>query len=303
MQTILITGASGLIGTHLTPMLQSKGYRVIHLSRAAGNKNGIETFTWNVGKKIIDDKAVEQADYIIHLAGAGIADKKWTEERKKEIIGSRTDSTRLLFESLKRSNKKLDAFISASAIGYYGAVTSEKIFTEEDPAENDFMGTCCKLWEESVEPVTALGMRTVKIRVGIVLANDGGALPKMAAPVKFGIGSALGTGKQYTPWIHIDDICGIFIKAIEDENMHGVYNGVAPGPVTNYDLTKAIAKVLHKPFFMPNVPVFVLKVLFGKMTAMFLEGSRVSSAKTEIAGYVFKFRKMEDALADLLIKK
>jgi uncharacterized protein len=300
MKTILITGASGLIGKHLTSLLIRKGYRVIHLSRKASQQDGIETFVWNVHKKTIDETAVYQADYIIHLAGAGIADKKWTEERKKEIISSRTDSTHLLFESLKRNNKKLNAFISASAIGYYGAVTREKVFTEDDPAENDFMGTCCRLWEESVDRISSLGIRTVKIRVGIVLANDGGALPKMVTPVKFGIGSGLGTGKQYTPWIHIDDICNIFLMAIENESMKGVYNGVAPEPVTNNELMKLIAKRLRRPYFLPNIPVLLLKLIFGEMTAMFLEGSRVSSEKIKKAGYTFKFRKTEDALKNLL---
>jgi len=301
MKTVLITGASGLIGKHLTPKLQSRGYRVIHLSRSASAKNGVETFTWDVGKRMIDDRAVEQANYIIHLAGAGIADSKWTEERKKEVISSRTDSTHLLAEALQRNDKKLAAFISASAVGFYGAVTSEKNFTENDPAAKDFMGTCCRLWEASSKPITSMGIRTVKIRVGIVLTPKEGALAKMAAPVKFGIGSALGSGKQYMPWIHIDDICGIFIKALEDETLKGVYNGVAPEPVTNRELTQSIAKTLKKPFFFPNVPSFALKMLFGKMSEMFLQGSRVSSEKIEKAGYDFKYKKVEDALEDLLV--
>ncbi|MCW3105453.1 MAG: hypothetical protein JWO09_3893 [Bacteroidetes bacterium] len=301
MKTVLITGASGLIGKHLTPQLQSRGYRVIHLSRSASSKGGVETFTWDVGKGMIDDRAVEQANYIIHLAGAGIADSKWTGERKKEVISSRTDSTHLLAEALKRNDKKLAAFISASAIGFYGAVTSDKNFTENDPAAKDFMGTCCRLWEASSKAITAMGIRTVKIRVGIVLTAKEGALAKMAAPVKFGVGSALGSGKQYMPWIHIDDICGIFIKALEDEALKGIYNGVAPEPVTNKELTKSIARTLRKPFFFPNVPSFALKMLFGKMSEMFLEGSRVSSEKIENAGYAFKYRKVEDALENLLI--
>jgi uncharacterized protein (TIGR01777 family) len=300
MKTILITGASGLIGKHLTSLLISKGYRVIHLSRKASQKDGIETFVWDVNSKTIDDTAVYQADYIIHLAGAAIADKRWTEVRKREIINSRTESTRLLFESIKRNNKKLEAFISASAIGYYGAVTSDHIFTEEDPAENDFMGTCCKLWEDSSELISSLEIRTVKIRVGVVLANDGGALPKMMGPVKLGIASGLGTGRQFVPWIHIDDLCNIFLKAIEDENMHGVYNGVASSPVTNKELTRTIARVLQKPYFLPNVPGFVLKALFGKMAVIFLEGSRVSSEKIQKAGYDFKYPRVADALKNLL---
>jgi uncharacterized protein len=302
METVLITGASGLISQHLTPLLQHKGYRVIHLSRKAGHVNGVETFTWNVEQRTIDDQAVKQADYIVHLAGTAIADKKWTEERKQEIISSRTESTRLLHESILRSNKKLKAFVSASAIGFYGAMTTDKIFTEQDAPADDFMGTCCRLWEESSEPISQKGIRTVKIRVGIVLSEKDGALAKMLAPVKLGIGSALGTGRQYMPWIHIDDMTGIFLKAIEDENMQGIYNGVSPEHITNKEMMSSIAKVEHKPFFFPNVPSFILRLLFGKMAEMFLEGSRVSPAKIEKAGYVFKFRKLEDALKNVLKK-
>lgn len=233
MKTILITGASGLIGSHLTSLLLGSGYRVLHLGRSNPKNGRIETFIWNISKSIIDDNAVKQADYIIHLAGAGITDKRWTKERKEEITSSRTKSTRLLFESIQRNNRKPQAFISASAIGFYGAVTQEKIFTEDEPAGTEFLGTCCKLWEASVDQLSSLNIRIVKIRVGVVLASDGGAMPLIARPVRFGLGAAIGSGKQHIPWIHIDDICGIFLKAIEDIEMHGAYNAVAPEPVTN----------------------------------------------------------------------
>ncbi len=300
METILITGASGLIGSHLTSLLKDKGYRVIHLSRKAGSRNGIVTFVWDLKKRMIDDDAVKQADHIIHLAGAGIADERWNDARKKEVIDSRTKSSELLFESIKRCNQHLKTFVAASAIGYYGAITNEKIHTETDLPATDFMGTTCKLWEESVDPIAQLGARTVKIRVGIVLAADGGALEKMMAPVRFGVGSPLGTGKQYMPWIHMDDMCGIFIKAIEDKQMHGIYNGVAPQHINNKELMQAIAKVMHRPFFFPNVPSVVLKVIFGEMAEMFLEGSRVSDEKILKAGYLFKHPGLNEALQNLL---
>jgi uncharacterized protein len=300
MQTILITGASGTIGRHLTKLFQSKGYRVIHLSRHTSNEGSVETFVWNVEKKIIDDRAIAQADYVIHLAGAGIAEKRWTKKRKEEIVNSRVNSAQLLVDSIIRTNKKLKAFISASAIGYYGAVTADTIFTEESEPGNDFLANCCRLWEKSVDPFSSLGIRTVKIRTGIVLEKHSGILSKMLLPVKLGIGSALGTGKQYVPWIHIDDICGIYLKAVEDTHMNGAYNAVASEQITNKELIRTIAKTMHKPFFLPNIPAFILKIIFGEISNAFLEGSPVSGSKIKNAGYEFKFKTSEEALQNLL---
>lgn len=299
METVLITGASGLVGQHLTPLLQQKGYRVVHLSRSVPEKAGVETFKWDVHKQEIDARAVEQADYIIHLAGAAIADKEWSNERKKEIIGSRVESTHLLFKALLHTPKKLKGFVSASAIGYYGAVFSERIYTETDPAGTDFVAITCKFWEGAAETVAKLGIRVVKIRTGIVLSTQGGALPKMAKPVKFFIGSSLGTGKQYVPWIHIEDLCSIYLKAIEDPSMHGPYNAVAPEGVTNKDFIRSLAKVLHRPLILPPVPAFLINFIFGELAQLVLKGSRVSCQKIENAGYHFKFKTLFSALANL----
>ncbi len=300
METVLITGASGLIGTRLTELLISKNYHVIHLSRT--KNDAIETYTWNINEQKIDDRAIEKADYIIHLAGTGIADKRWTKERKQEIIDSRIKSSELLFESIKRINKKLKGFVSASAIGFYGAITSEKIFSEEDIAATDFLGSTCEQWEKSVTPISNLGIRTVKIRIGIVLAKNGGALKKMATPINYFIGSSLGSGKQFVPWIHIDDLCAIFLKAIEDEQMNGVFNAVAPEHITNKELTKAIAHTLHKPLFLANLPGFILKIIFRELSNTFLKGSRVSSKKITTTGFVFKFKTINDALKNIFEK-
>ena len=302
METVLITGGSGLIGQKLTSMLQQKGYRVTHLSRQAGNKNGLVIYAWDVNKNKIDDEAIRTADYIIHLAGANIGEGRWTSKRKKEIIDSRAGTAGLLYEQLHRHKKKLKAFITGSAVGYYGMVTTDKIFTEQDGPANDFLGESCRLWEESAGPIAAMKIRTVWARFGVVLSPDGGALKKMAAPIKSFIGSPLGSGRQYVPWIHIEDACRALIAAMENENMQGAYNLVTAHHVTNAELTRAIAKTLRKPLWAPAVPPFVLKLLLGEMAKMVLEGSRVSNEKILSTGFRFKFPELEGALADLLKK-
>jgi uncharacterized protein (TIGR01777 family) len=299
MKTVLITGASGLIGSHLTPLLQQKGYRVIHLNRSIPEKSTVETYLWDVPKQLIDERAVKEADYIIHLAGAGIADKNWTGERKKEIIDSRTESIHLLFKTIQQTQTTLKAFISSSAVGIYGAITSEKIYSETDLPAADFLGLTCKLWEGAAEMIAQSGIRAVKIRTGVVL-SEGGALKKMTAPIRFFVGSPLGTGKQYVPWIHIDDLCNIYLKAIEDETIEGAYNAVAPQHVTNNELTRAIARALQRPLLMPKVPAFLLNILFGEMSVVVLQGSRISCKKIEDGGFIFQYNQLDDALKNLL---
>lgn len=302
METVLITGGSGLIGKRLTEMLHAKGYRVTHLSRRAGMKGNVKVYAWDVNKKQIDPEAVRTADHIVHLAGANIGEGRWTRKLKKEIISSRIDTAHMLYEQLRSLDKKPRTFISGSAVGYYGMVTSDHIFTESDPASNDFLGYVCRLWEESVGPVAALKIRTVKLRFGIVLSPGGGALKKMAAPVKNYMGSPLGSGKQYVPWVHLDDACRAIIQAIENERMKGAYNVAAPQHATNSDLTKAIAKALHKPLLLPPVPSFVLKLLFGNMAEMVLKGSRVSCERLLGEGFEFEHPGLDEALNDLFKK-
>lgn len=300
MNTVLISGGTGLVGTHLCKKLIDKGYNVAVLSRVNKQEGGISTYAWDVEKKEIDDRAIESADYIIHLAGASIDEERWTNERKQLILDSRVQSTRLLFDSTKRKNGKLKAFISASAIGYYGAITSNKILSETDPPANDFLGETCRQWEQSADMFEELSVRTVKIRTGVVLTKQGGALSKMIAPVKMGIGSAIGSGNQYLPWIHIDDLCSIYIKAIEDTQMLGAYNAVSPQHNTNKDFIETLAYVLHKPFWFPNVPSFAMKLMFGKMSEILLQGTRISSKKIRTASYSFLFPDLKNALKDLV---
>lgn len=303
MLTILISGGTGLVGNHLSVKLKEKGYRVAVLSRTSRKDIDIPAFAWDIEKKQIDKEAIETADCIIHLAGAAITEKRWTAKRKQLIIDSRVKSGQLIFDKVKENKNKLKVFISASAIGYYGAITSDKIFVETDPPANDFLGETCKLWERSADRFEEFGIRTVKIRTGVVLSKQGGALEKMITTVKMGIGSPLGSGKQYMPWIHIDDLCGIYIKAIEDSQMKGVYNAVAPDHKTNMDYVKILARKLKKPLWLPNVPSIAIKIIFGSMSEIILKGSRVSSEKIRASGYNFLFPDLENTLTDLVEKK
>jgi len=303
MSTILITGGTGVIGKYLSEKLKEKGYNVSILSRTSSNETDIRSYAWKIDKNEIEHQALETADYIIHLAGTSIGDKRWSTKRKQQIIDSRVKSAELIFEKLKENKSKPKAFISASAIGFYGTITSDKILTETDPPANDFLGNTCRQWEQSADRFEELGIRTVKIRTGLVLTKQGGVLAKLLLPIRFGIGSAIGNGQQYMPWIHIDDLCGIYIKAIEDAQMNGAYNAVAPKHVANKEFTKTLACVLNKPYWFLNIPSILLKMIFGEMSEILLKGSRVSSEKISSAGYSFKFTHLESALSDILTKK
>ncbi|MTI38444.1 TIGR01777 family oxidoreductase [Fulvivirga lutimaris] len=299
-KTILITGGTGLVGTRLTELLQSKNYTVKYLSRSAGIKNGIESFQWDIDAGTIDEKAFENVHAVIHFAGAGVADKKWTPQRKKEILDSRTKSTQLIKSTLEKIDHKVESVISASAIGYYGWDTGGVWVKEGSRFGDDFLATVTKAWEEKVDEIETLGIRTAKLRIGIVFSEKGGALYELAKPIKYGVGAPLGSGDQYMSWIHIDDLCEMFIYAAEKKEVQGVFNAVGPNPETNKVITKMAAKVLGKPCFLPNVPSFVLKIILGKRAAMVLGGSRVSSEKIQSLGFDFKFPELKKALEDLL---
>jgi uncharacterized protein len=308
MQTVLITGGTGLVGGAFSRLLLDKGYKVIVLSRskATGNtkpiiQSNLSFAHWDIKKQEIDIAALQAADYIIHLAGAGVMDKKWTAAYKKEIISSRTDSAKLIVDSLKNNTNKVKAVISASAIGWYSA--GENIHTEEEPADDNFLGVTCKLWEESMEPVTQLNKRLVKLRIGIVLSKDGGALKEFMNPLRFGIAAILGNGKQIISWIHINDLCNLFVYAIENEQLHGVYNAVAPNPVNNKTLTITLAKKMKGKFYLPvHVPSFILKLMLGGRSIEILKSSTVSCKKIQDAGFNFQFKTIETALEDAIKK-
>ena len=295
MEKVLITGGSGLIGRRLSFLLKSRGYEVRILSRSNNPKNNYKTFVWNVSEQYINDSAFEGLTHIIHLAGAGIADKRWSEKRKKEIIASRVASTNLLYNSVKRLKTPLNSFISASATGYYGAVTSETIFEEKDKPAKDFLGKVCSLWEDSIFQFNEIKIRTVALRTGIVLSKDGGALKKMKTPII----TSLGNGKQYMPWIHIDDLCELYIKAIEDEQFKGAFNAVSSEHISNLSFSKKISKIFNYPFLALGAPSLILQIVFGEMSTIILNGSRISANKIKQAGFKFKFENLEKALKNL----
>ena len=305
MQTVLITGGNGMIGKALTSHLIDKGYKVIVLTRQLPAQKStlpeIEFALWDTKKQTIDIAAVQKADYIIHLAGAGVVDKKWTATYKKEIQQSRTESSKLLIATLQNNANKIKAVVSASAIGWYGEdVAGEKPFVETDKPASGFLGETCVLWEQSITPVEALQKRLVKIRIGIVLSNEGGALAEFKKPVKLGVAGILGDGSQVVSWIHIDDLCRLFMYAIENENLSGVYNAVAPVPVTNKALTLELAKKMRGKFFIPlHVPAFILKIMLGDRSIEVLKSTTVSDAKIKQAGFTFLFPTVDVALGQL----
>jgi len=294
--SVLITGGRGLIGRYLTSLLLHEGYKVSHLSRSASHVDKVKVFHWDPERRIIDPNLFEGIDYVVHLAGTNIGEKRWTRKRKEEIIGSRVDSARFLYETITENGIKLQAFISASAVGYYGLETSKKIFREEDLPSTDFLGTTSRLWEEAADLFFNISDRVVKIRTAVVLEKNDSALSKLMEPGKFGFLVQTGSGLQYMPWIHIIDLCNIYLKAIEDSTMSGSYNAVSPQHMTHKNFMLILSKVIHKPVFPVPVPAFILKIIFGEMSDVILKGSRVSSEKLQKAGYRFFFSNLEDAL-------
>jgi hypothetical protein len=301
-QNVLITGGTGLIGSRLTELLLGKGYEVSYLSRRKSEIPNVKVYLWDVEKGYLAEEAIRKADFIVHLAGAGVADERWTNNRKKEILESRTYASGLLYKQLKQVPNGIKALVSASAIGIYGADRGEELLTETAPYGSDFLAGVTKAWEASVQPVAELGIRTVLLRIGIVLSEKGGALAKIAQPVRLGAGAPLGSGKQWVPWIHVDDVCRLFIHALENPQLQGVYNAVAPNPATNEELTKKVAEVLGKPIFLPNVPAFALKLAVGELAVSVLGSTKVSGQKITESGFTYRFPELAPALQDLLGK-
>ena len=306
MSTILVTGGTGTIGNVLTRMLIDNGHRVIILSRNAPPNRGpgLQRLRWDPDNGFIDPEAIRQADYIVHLAGAGVADKRWSAKRKKVIEESRTKSCDLLVRSLRDIPNKVQAVISTSAIGWYGpdpSIPNPRPFEESDPSADDFLGETCRRWEAAIAPVTALGKRLVIIRTGIVLAKTGGALAEFKRPVRFGVAAILGSGRQTISWIHAEDLCRLFMRAIDNSEWTGIFNGVAPRPVTNRILTLELAKRLKGRYFVPvYVPSFLLRIILGEMSIEVLKSVTVSAKKTRQSGFQFIYPSIENALTQLL---
>jgi uncharacterized protein (TIGR01777 family) len=295
---VLITGGTGLIGSRLSELLIDAGYEVALLSREPAKSSHYRSFRWDPATGVMDEAAVRYADFIINLAGSNVADGKWTDERKRDIMTSRLGGLALLHRELaKTDGHRVEAFISASAIGIYGDAGAA-LLTEESPAAptHDFLADVSHQWELAAAPVAALGIRTVIPRIGIVLSDQGGALIPIARPVKLGAGAALGNGRQYMSWIHIDDLCRLFIAMLEQPRWQGVYNAVAPNPVTNEAFTEILAEVLHRRLVLPKVPAFGLKLLMGEMSEIVLGSQRVSAEKVLREGFTFEYPTLRAAL-------
>ena len=306
-----------MIGTALSRHLLNQGYDVIILSRnpvqtasvykTSSSQNSFRPSgnifyaRWDTDKKMIDPQAIAKADHIVHLAGEGVAKKRWTKKRKEEIRLSRTQSSELLFSCLTSQPNKVKSVISASAIGWYGP-DQGKVFTEEDPSSNDFLGQTCKAWEQSIDKVESLGKRLVKLRLGIALSNEGGALAEFKKPARFGVAAVLGSGNQVTSWIHIDDISRMFIHLLTERSDHSVYNGVAPRPLTNKKFTEEVRDAFGSGIVLP-APALGLKIALGEMSKVVLNSNRVLPKNFTEVGFRFEFPDLTNAIKDLLVRE
>ncbi len=303
MKTVLITGGTGMLGTALTRELLKKGYEVIILTRSNRkiNKPGITYATWDIEKGTIDPEAISNADYIVHLAGANLAGGRWTNKRKRIFTESRVRSGGLLVKALKEIPNKVQAVISSSAIGFYGADEDGpgRPFVESYPPDHNFLGQLVLQWEEAVGTVTSYVKRLVILRFAMILSTEGGALKEFLMPLKFGVSTILGSGRQMVSWIHIDDATGIIMASIENENIKGVYNAVAPDVVSNKVLMRKIASNFNGYYIKARVPAGIIKLVFGEMSIEVLKSATVSSEKIINEQYEFLFPGLESAIQNL----
>lgn len=295
---ILISGAGGLIGTALVKKLKEHGHEVRILTRNKTDVSG--EFYWNIDEKFIDEKAFENLDSIIHLAGASVS-KRWTTDYKKELYSSRIDSANLMLETCLRKNIHLKSFISASGINYYGTFTSDKILDEDSgKIQSDYLADLCQEWEKAADQFSVKADRVVCLRTAMVLGKEGGAFPLLKNIVDLNVGSALGSGKQWMNWIHLDDMVNMYVFAVENPAVVGKYNALADEVPTNKTFMKNLAKASHKFFLPVNVPAFLMEILMGEMSAITLKGTRASNKKIKAQGFDFKYRKLKEALEDLV---
>ncbi len=305
MQTVLITGGTGMVGQALTNYLIDKGYEVIVLTRSKKRSSRLHLSyaLWDIEKQFIDPEALKLADIIVHLAGESVATKRWTKKRKEAIVKSRVQSGALLVKALKENEHKVKTVVTASAIGWYGPDTANSLqngFKESDPSDDSYLGATCKQWEESIHEIASLGIRLVTLRIGIVFNKRGGALAEFIKPAQFGMATVLGTGTQMVSWIHQQDLCKMIVYAAETQAVQGVYNAVSPEVVTNKVLVEAVANKLHKHHLTLSVPVFALKIMLGEMSIEVLKSAKVSSEKIQSAGFSFDYPNLDTALTQLL---
>lgn len=301
MNKILIAGGTGFIGKYLTFFLLEKGYSVHVLTRkpTADSSEKIQYFQWDVNGHYIDKRAFEGVNTIINLAGANIGEKRWTKKRKAEIINSRVKSANLLYEYATESEYRIHTLISSSAVGFYGAVTTDEIFEETDESGHDFLASVCQKWEEAALKFTSLGIRTVILRHGIILGKEGGMLQKLMPLAKCGINVSLGSGKQYLPWMDVRDLVAFYGFILSQPKVTGIYNAVASQELTMNYFSKKLLQSFGKKSFLPNMPSFVIRLFLGEMAVMLLEGSRVSNDKMKALGFHFNFDTLTESFADL----
>jgi len=305
MQTVLITGGTGMVGQSLTDTLLEQGYEVIVLTRAPRKSSRLHLSyaQWDIQKNYIDPHAIQKANIVVHLAGESVATKRWTEKRKKEILDSRVQSGLLIAHALKTMEHQVHTFIGASAIGWYGPDNAHSLlegFKEEDPVDDSFLGNTCQQWEDSVKEISNLGIRMITLRIGIVLNKRGGALLEFIKPARLGVAAILGDGKQIVSWIHQQDLTAIVLFAITNKHIEGVYNAVSPEPISNKALTLYIAKHYHSWHVSINVPAWALKLLLGEMSIEVLKSANVSSKKIQEQGFEFKYPIITSAIDELL---
>ena len=295
---VLITGGNGLVGKPLTQHLLKQGHRVSHLSRQPSPLSGVTTYGWDIAKGQIDEHCLEGVDTIIHLAGADIASDPWTPERKTELIRSRVDSIRLLYQLMRQKPHSVHTIISASGIVYYGH-RGDEVLTEQSAPATDFLASCTSQWEAAVDEGQALGLRVVKFRTGVVLTKDSGALPALAGPVQSGYGAPIGTGHQWVSWIHLQDVVGLYGLAVTDVSLAGVFNQTAPEPVTNRQLVEAIAQQFNKSLWMPATPRFLIKMMMGERSSFVLSSIKAKPCSGLQQQYTYRYPTIQQALSGI----
>ena len=308
METVLITGGTGMVGKALTEHLIKQNYQVIILTRnpatAALSPSPVRYAHWNPDKGIIDLNALAEADHIVNLAGAGVADKKWTRTYKQLIRSSRINSGQLIVKSLRENKNKVKSVISASATGWYGPDKSPGALAEENaPAYHDFLGETCALWEKSITPVISLQKRLIILRFGIVLSNTGGYFKAIKKAIQFRMAPIFGNGKQMVSWIHIQDLCSMISAAIQQEGISGIYNAVSPNPVNNQTFINTIKNQDSGLLFRFHVPALLLRLMLGESSVEVLKSVSVGANKILHSGFTFKFPKLENAIAHLYLHK
>lgn len=292
---IIIAGASGLIGSALTKAARAKGHTIAHLVRPGGPTDDPGWIWWDPASGAADTEAMEGADAVVNLSGASIADSRWTEERKRVLRSSRIDSTRTLVKAMSTLRKKPSVLVSASAVGIYGS-RGDEVLTEDSKAGDDFLAQLARDWETEAARAEGQGIRTVMLRFGVVFAAEGGALPRMLAPFRFGLGETVGSGKQWMAWITLEDALDVVSAAMEDEKLRGAVNTVSPNPVTNVEFTRIAGKVLHRPAFF-RVPRLALRLAFGEMgEALLLASQRAVPKRLLGMGHRFRYPDIEGAL-------